>query len=399
MFEHVAKAAPDPILGLTEAFKADKRTNKINLSVGVYKDANGGTPILESIKQAERALIEYELTKSYMPIDGSPAFGRCVQRLLLGKDHPLIAHNRCTASHTPGGTGALRVAGDLIHQQMPKATIHLTDPTWANHAGIFGAAGVPTGKLPWFDAQANSLNLPGFLDALPNTTPGDFVLLHGCCHNPTGVDPTPEQWEQIAKAIAEQQLIPVVDFAYQGFAEGIDEDATGLRTLLEHNDEAMVCSSFSKNFGLYCERVGALVIIAKTPDEVDAVQSNVKICIRRNYSNPPAHGAAIVSTVLNDEQLTNQWIEELATMRGRVNGIRKTFAEALDKRDVKLAADGNGFITRQNGMFSFSGLDPQQVAALREQHAIYIVGSGRINVAGITEDNVDQLADAIAEVM
>lgn len=398
MLETTAPAPPDAILGLTEAYKADPDPRKINLGVGVYKDAAGKTPVLDAVKGAEHHLLGAQTSKSYMPIDGAPAYGKAVRQLMFGADSPAIAQGRAATANTPGGTGALRIAGEYLRKNHPEATIRMSEPTWANHPAIFEAAGVPIKTYPYFDKATNGLAFDAMLGALRQVPGGDVVLLHGCCHNPTGVDPTAEQWQTIAEVLAERDVLPLIDFAYQGFAEGLDEDAAGLRAVMGKCDEVLICSSFSKNFGLYCDRVGALTVVTGSVEITAAVHSQVKAAIRRVYSNPPAHGAAIVSTILEDPALTEQWKGELATMRDRINSMRTLFTTKLDDRGVRLSPDGNGFIARQRGMFSFSGLNKDQVAKLRDEHSIYIVGSGRINVAGITADNVDHLCDAIAEV-
>jgi aspartate/tyrosine/aromatic aminotransferase len=402
MFEHIEPAPSDPILGLSEAFRADPNPRKINLSVGVYQDGTGKTPVLESVRQAGKLVLERQKSMSYLPIPGSPAYATAVQRLMFGEGHEVETSGRAATSHTPGGTGALRVAADLIHQQLPKATVWLTQPTWPNHPQIFAAAGVPTKSFPYFDAKSNSLSFEEALAGIQKMPAGDVILLHGCCHNPTGIDPTPEQWKRFADAVYDRGLLPLLDFAYQGFADGIREDAVGLLAFAGEPGrprpltEFIVCSSFSKNFGLYCERVGALTVVAKDKKSADTVQSQVKVCIRSNYSNPPAHGAELVTTVLGDTQLRKQWEQEVSEMRGRINGMRELLVKTLKAKGVP---GDYSFITRQRGMFSFSGLTPPQVEALKQKYAIYIVGSGRINVAGITEQNVEPLCEAIAEVV
>jgi aspartate/tyrosine/aromatic aminotransferase len=396
MFERIEPAPADPILGLSEAFRADPNPKKINLSVGVYQDATGKTPILESVRQAGKLVLERQKTMSYLPIPGSPAYATAVQRLMFGEGHEAESSGRAATSHTPGGTGALRIAADLIHQQMPKATVWLTQPTWPNHPQIFAAAGVPTKSFPYFDAKNNGLAFEEALSAIKKMPAGDVVLLHGCCHNPTGIDPTPEQWTKLADAIYAGGLLPLLDFAYQGFADGIAEDAVGLKAFARPGAELIVCSSFSKNFGLYCERVGALTLVAADKKGADTVQSQVKACIRANYSNPPAHGAELVTTVLGEPALRREWEGEVAQMRDRINGMRQLLVKTLEAKGVP---GDYSFITRQRGMFSFSGLTPEHVKALKEKYAIYIVGSGRINVAGITADNVGPLCEAIAAVV
>lgn len=396
MFADLQPAPPDPILGLTEAFLADPNPTKINLGVGVYKDANGRTPVLECVKEAERRLLAGEKDKAYKPIDGDPAYRAVIQSMLFGGEHEIVSSHRAATAHTPGGTGALRVAADYLHQNHPSATVWLSEPTWANHPKIFEAAGVPTKTYRYANASATALDADALREDLMTIPSGDVVLLHGCCHNPTGIDPTVEQWRRIAELLAERRLIPLVDFAYQGFAEGLEEDASGLRALADALDELFICTSYSKNFSLYNERVGSLTVVASHAEAARAVASHVKVAVRTNYSNPPAHGGAIVATILDDVALTARWHEELAAMRNRINGVRQAFAAGMTRRGVDRDFS---FITTQRGMFSYAGLTRAQVQELRDKHAIYIVGSGRINVAGITEGNLDRLCDAIASVL
>lgn len=396
MLETVQAAAPDAILGLTAAFKEDSRPEKINLSVGVYQDENGKTPTLDCVTTAEQRLAAAASVKSYLPIPGDPEYGDIVRRLAFGDEHEVVQSGRAASAHTPGGTGALRVAGDFLRANFPELTLWLSEPTWPNHPNIFAAAGLPLKPYPYFDAATNSLDFEAMLAAIEQIPAGDAILLHGCCHNPTGIDPTPEQWTKIADAVYGRGLLPILDFAYQGFADGIHEDAVGLRAFARPGADLLVCSSFSKNFGLYRERVGALTIVCPQADQVKAVQSQLNKVIRCNYSNPPAHGAAIVNTVLRDDELRSTWEGEVATMRDRINGMRQQLVEALAEKQVP---GDYSFITQQRGMFSFSGLTKPQVDTLREEHAIYIVGSGRINVAGLTPANVDHVAEAISMVV
>jgi aspartate/tyrosine/aromatic aminotransferase len=389
-------APPDPILGLVEAFNKDENPNKISLGAGVYKDDNNKTPLLSAVQQAEAALLNANPNGAYLPIPGAPEYATKVQELLFGAGHEIIESGRAGTAHTPGGTGALRVAGDFIHTMLPNATLWVSDPTWANHGGIFTAANVPMKKYPYFNAETNSLRFDEMLGALKEATPGDVVLLHGCCHNPTGIDPTPDQWATLATFIRDKNLLPLIDFAYQGFGAGIEEDATGLRAFCQPGQPLLTCSSFSKNFGLYRERVGAFTLVAENADAKAKAFSHVKLTIRTNYSNPPFHGGAIVTQILSDPALRAEWEKELAQMRDRVNQMRKLFVETL--ANVGVQRDFN-FITQQKGMFSFSGLTKEQVATLKEKHAIYIVGSGRINVAGMTEQNIETLCKAIADVL
>ncbi|MEW4565342.1 amino acid aminotransferase [Bremerella sp. JC770] len=395
MFQHVETAPPDAILGLNEAFRNDPNPEKINLSVGVYKDEQGVTPVLKCVKEAEKRLLEGETTKSYLPIDGRAGYNSAVRSLLFGADHEVVTANRAVTVQSPGGTGALRVAGDFIAANFPGASLWLSQPTWPNHPNIFTAAGIPLKTYAYFDKATNGLDFDGMLSALNGAAKGDVVLLHGCCHNPTGIDPTPQQWKAIADLIQEKELLPLLDFAYQGFGAGLAEDAAGLREIARPGQEMLICSSFSKNFGLYNERVGALTAVATGEAEATAVLSQMKKVIRSNYSNPPTHGAAVVETVLTDESLRKMWDGELAHMRDRINGIRKLFVDKISACGID---QDFSFIQQQMGMFSFSGLNQMQVDQLRSEMSIYIVGSGRINVAGISEANVDRLCEGIKKV-
>jgi aspartate/tyrosine/aromatic aminotransferase len=396
MFETIVAAPPDPILGLTEAFKKDKNPNKVNLGVGVYKDAGGQTPILASVKAAEEQILRTENTKNYLPIDGQPEFDRATVELLFGAEHAAVVAGRTVTAQAPGGTGALRVAADFVSSTLGQRTVWLSDPTWPNHPQVFNAAGLPTASYPYFDKQTNGVAFDAMLRALGSAAEGDVVVLHGCCHNPTGVDLQPEQWQAIGKVLAARKLLPLVDFAYQGFASSLEADAEGLHRLAAQCDSMLVASSYSKNFGLYNERVGALTLVAADAAQADASLSHIKRVARANYSNPPAHGGAIVATVLRDPQLRRQWEGEVAEMRDRINLMRHLFVETLQEKGVDRDFS---FIARQRGMFSFSGLTPDQVKALRDRFAVYIVGSGRISVAGMTGDNMDYLCSAIAEVL
>lgn len=394
MFETIQTAAPDAILGLSEAFQKDNNPAKINLSVGVYKDPSGQTPVLRCVKQAETQLLQTEKTKGYLGIDGLPEYRQHVHGLVFNQQVPA---ERVAIVQTPGGTGALRVAADLIASQLKPAQIWLSNPTWANHNAIFAAAGVGVQSYRYLNSQKTGLDFDGMLEDL-KTKPrnGDVVLLHACCHNPTGVDPTAEQWAEIAEVVRERELLPLVDFAYQGFGQGIDEDAVGIRTLLNVCDEMLVANSFSKNFGLYSERVGALSLVAKNTAEATAALSQMKVVVRSNYSNPPRHGGAIVATVLGSEELTSIWHEEVAEMRNRIASMRSEFVTQMQQRQSERDFS---FLLSQSGMFSFSGLNPMQVDQLRNEYSIYIVGSGRINVAGMTAENLPQLCDAVAAVL
>jgi len=396
MFDSISPAPPDAILGLTTAFKNDPNPHKINLGVGIYKDASGVTPVLNTVKEAEKRLLDDEQTKSYLPIDGNAAYAAACQRLIFGAGHEIVTGGRAVTAQSPGGTGALRVAGDFVARITPDATVWVSDPTWPNHPNIFQAAGLKVATYPYFDPASNGIDFDGMLAAMRTIPAGDVLLLHGCCHNPTGVDLAPAQWQTVAEVAAGRGLLPLLDFAYQGFADGLEEDATGVRTMAAHCPELFVASSYSKNFGLYNERVGALTLVAQNRQAAQAALSHVKRCIRVNYSNPPAHGAAIVRTVLGDPELRRRWESEVTAMRERINTMRHLFVETLNEKGV---TRDFAFIARQRGMFSYSGLNPEQVKALRQRHGVYIVGSGRINVAGMTESNMEYLCEAIAEVL
>lgn len=392
MFEKLEMAPADPILGLTEAYNNDPNPAKINLGVGVYKDETGVTPIMTSVHKAEKIILDTEKSKGYLPISGAPAYGKVVRELLFGADD---AYPAATA-HTPGGTGALRVAAQFLKKFNPNAAVWVSDPTWANHNGIFGDAGFEVKKYTYYNAEDRNLNFDGMRASMQQIPAGDIIILHACCHNPSGIDPTLDQWKQIAQLINDKKLLPLMDFAYQGLGRGLEEDAEGLRTVAAAVDEVVVCSSFSKNFGLYKERVGAMTIKGASKDDVDKAFSNLKTIIRRLYSNPPSHGGTIVTTIMNDASLCAEWKDEVAQVRSRIAEMRGLFVDTLKAKGV---TQDFSFLTGQYGMFSFSGLNPDQVKALKEKHSIYIVGSGRINVAGMTKANMDALCTAVAEVL
>ena len=393
-FGSITTAPPDAILGLTEAFVADPSPSKMNLSVGVYKDATGKTPILECVKEAERQLVEGEVTKGYLPISGVPEYCSQVGDLIFGDT---IDRSRLATLQTPGGTGGLRVAAAFLASQLAPIRLWTPSPTWANHLPVFASEGVPMESYRYLSADRTSFDIEGMIDDLQSKAkPGEAVLLHACCHNPTGIDPTPEQWTEIAKVLASKNLLPVIDFAYQGFGKGLQEDTASIHAVLKENEEAIVCNSFSKNFGLYSERVGGLTLVAADDSAAKAAMSQLKKVVRCNYSNPPRHGAAIVSTILGDQNLTSRWHAELAAMRDRIQKLRTQFVETM-----KTSGSGHdfSFLLPQNGMFSYSGLNKMQVDQLKNEHSIYIVGSGRINVAGMSEDRMEQLCAAVAQVL
>lgn len=396
MFENLQMAPPDAILGLGEAFNRDPNPNKINLSIGVYKDVHGKTPILDCVKEAERRLLELETQKNYLSIDGLPEYDAAVLRLIFGAEHEIVASQRAATLQTPGGTAALRVAADFAASILAVPQIWCSQPTWPNHPSVFKAAGLRVETYPYLDAAGTGLDMDGLLAALAKVPAGEVVCLHAGCHNPTGVDPTVEQWRRIAELVAERNILPVLDFAYQGFGDGVRQDAAGILEIVQRVPEVLICSSFSKNFGLYSERVGALTVTGASPDATQRALSHLKTVVRSNYSNPPKHGGAIVATVLNDDELRLQWEQEVAGMRTRINRVRLQFVETLKHKGV---ARDFSFIARQRGMFSYSGLNPVQVDELRNRFSIYVVGSGRINVAGMNEKNMDALCSAIASVL
>ena len=385
----------DPILGLTEAFVADTRPNKVNLGVGIYYDEQGRIPLLRAVSEVEKKLALEAKPRGYLPIDGMPAYNTATQKLVFGEDSPLLAAGRVATSQTVGGSGALRIGADLLKQILPKAKIAISNPSWENHRVVFGFAGFEVVEYAYYDAATHGLDFTGMLADLGKLVPGTVVLLHACCHNPTGVDLNAEQWQQVVDLVKERGLLPFIDMAYQGFDEGIDADATAVRLFAASGIEAfVVANSYSKSFSLYGERVGALSVVGKTRDEALRVQSLVKRTIRSNYSSPLTHGGALVSGVLNSAELKAMWEQELSEMRERIHAMRAGMVE-------KLAAAGApqfGFIQEQAGMFSYSGLSKAQVDRLREEFAIYAIGTGRICVAALNRANLDTVVNAVAAV-
>jgi aspartate aminotransferase len=389
-------APPDPILGLAEAFRADPREGKINLSSGVFVDETGRTPVLPSVVEAERRILAKAATKNYRPIDGDAAFRDSVRDLVFEPTHEVVTSGRVAVSQTPGGTGGLRVAADFLRQTGASATIWMSEPTWPNHPQLFTLAGFKIRTYPYTDPSGRRIMEDALLAALGEASPGDVVLLHGACHNPTGVDPSPALWSAIGDLAEDRRLLPFVDFAYQGFGDGLREDSDWMAGLLRPGAELLVSTSFSKSFALYNERVGALLLVARSKEDAVAAQSHVKIAIRSNDSNPPSHGGDIVSTILGDPDLRAQWEFELAGMRARIKGNRAALVEALGARGIP--GDWSP-IASQRGMFAMMGLTLDQVARLREEFAVYVVGKGRINVAGFTDATLGPFADALGAVV
>lgn len=395
MFVTLSPAPPDPILGLTEAFKSDPDPSRINLGVGVYQDETGRTPVLPSIKAAETALIGTETTKAYLPIVGEPEYGLRVASLVFGQDRAAAASDRARLAYAPGGTGALRVGAEFMAEAVGRGRVAwVTRPTWPNHRGIFSAAGFDVRELPYFDASTSGLRRDEFLDALRSVPEGDLVVLHACCHNPTGVDLDAADWREVIAIAAERKWIPFMDSAYLGFGDGLDEDATPLRSMLDSGIEWMAAISFSKNMGLYRERVGALAVIGAAAKAADIAFSRIKKTIRTLYSNPAAHGALTAAMVLSDRMLRVMWDSELAAMRDRLHSVRAAFADGLAER---MPDRDMSFIRSQRGMFSFTGLTLDQVEWLRSERHIYMTSDGRVNVVGLNDANMNAVCNAVAE--
>jgi aspartate/tyrosine/aromatic aminotransferase len=389
-------APPDAILGLSEAARADTRSGKINLSSGVFVDETGTTPVLASVTEAERRILAAGRSKLYRPIDGEASFRDAVRDLVFTPEHEVVRSGRVAVSQTPGGTGGLRVAADFIRQTGGSGTIWMSQPTWPNHPQLFSAAGFQIREYPYTDPTGRRIDEDALLAALGEASPGDVVLLHGSCHNPTGVDPSAGLWRKIGDLVEDRRLLPLVDFAYQGFGDGLREDADWMDGLLRPGLELLVSTSYSKSFALYNERVGAMVLVAGSAAQAAAAQSHVRFAIRCNYSNPPSHGGDIVATILGDPELRAGWEVELAGMRSRIKENRAALVEAITARGIP----GDWApIAAQRGMFALLGLSLDQVARLREEHAVYVVGRGRINVAGFTSATVGPFADALGAVI
>ncbi|VXB10791.1 tyrosine aminotransferase, tyrosine-repressible, PLP-dependent [Luteimonas sp. 9C] len=394
-FANVELVPGDPILGLTEAYNADPRTTKVNLGVGIYYDEAGRIPVLDAVREVEQRLAAEAKPRGYLPIDGMPDYTRTTRELLFGVDSPLLAAGRVATTQTIGGSGALRTGADLLKKVLPHTTIAISNPSWENHRAVFGAVGFDVVDYTYFDTATHGVDFAGMLADLRTLEAGTVVLLHACCHNPTGADLTVDQWRQVIEVLRERALFPFIDMAYQGFDKGIDEDAAAVRLLAESGIATfVVASSYSKSFSLYGERVGALTVVSADADESKRVQSQIKRIIRANYSSPSTHGAALVAGVLGSSELRARWETELGQMRERIHALRAGLVE-------KLAANGApefAFIGEQAGMFSYSGLSRAQVDRLRDEFGIYAVGTGRICVAALSLKNLDYVAEAVAAV-
>lgn len=392
----VEMAPRDPILGVTETFNADTNPRKVNLGVGVYYDDNGKVPILECVRRAEQKLAESPLPRNYLPIDGLQAYDRGVQELVFGKDSPALREQRVVTVQTLGGTGGLKVGADLLRRLNGAAQIWISDPSWENHQALFDYAGFKVQAYPYYDPATHGVRFDAMMDTLRKLPAGAIAVLHACCHNPTGVDLAPDQWEQVIKVVNERGIVPFLDMAYQGFADGLEADAAAVRRFAAACPVVLVSTSFSKSLSLYGERVGALSVVAGTPDEATRVLSQLKRVIRTNYSNPPTHGGQAVVTVLATPELRVLWDRELGEMRDRIKVMRRQLVEKI--RSHRADFDF-GFIVRQRGLFSYSGLTRDQVRRLREEYSLYAIESGRICVPALNSRNIDYVASAIAKVL
>lgn len=396
MFAQLQPVATDPILGLMAAYKDDPNPNKVDLGVGVYKDEQGHTAVLKCVKEAEALRLKNEDSKTYIGMAGDLGFNSHIEKLAFGQAHKVLLANRVTTAHTPGGTGALRVAAEFIKKANPNATIWVTSPTWANHISMFKAAGLNVKEYTYYDYTTKGLNEEGMFADLATVPAGDVVLVHACCHNPSGMDLTFAQWQRFAELAKERGFTPLVDMAYQGFGTGLEEDAKGLRYLADHVEEMLLCSSCSKNFGLYRERIGAVSVVSADSKISDIARVNLLSVVRSIYSMPPAHGAIIVASILDSAELTALWHQELAEMRDRINNYRQLIIDKLAGEGV---TQDFSFITRQHGMFSFLGINKEQIARLRNEFSIYMVDSSRVSIAGLNHSNIDYFAKSVATVL
>ncbi len=397
MFEEIQIRGVDNLLALMEKFRNDPREQKVDLVVGVYKDDNGDVPVMRAVKQSENHLFESETTKNYVGIPGDADFRSLVPSILLGSQSVLIEQGRVDCVQTPGGTGALKVACDLLNYLKPGIKIWTSTPTWANHIPVATDARLTVDQYPYFRASDRSLDFEGMMTHLDNhAKAGEVILLHACCHNPTGVDLSLEQWKELTDFVSERQLFPLIDCAYQGLGDGMEADVAGLRYMAENVPELLIANSFSKNFGIYRERTGALSFIGASAEQTTNTFNAIKTVIRSNYSMPPSHGARIVATILNDPNMTTEWKAELDEMRDRIANMRSELKSQLEKRGVN---EDLSFLTNQKGMFSYTGFTPDMVATIKDNYGIYMAGDGRINVAGITSNNIEYISDAFASIL
>jgi len=394
MFEILDQLPSDPILGLLAEYREDTNPHKVDLGIGVYKNEEGDTPIMQAVKIAEQQRISQEMTKTYIGPAGDAGFNKSIARLLFGSEHTVITDNRLVTVQTPGGCGALRIAAEFIMRCNESVTIWVSDPTWANHMPLLGDAGLNIQQYPYYDYANHSIRFDEMIEKLKATGPGDIVLLHGCCHNPCGADLNQSQWQVLRDMAVEQEFLPFVDIAYQGLGESLDADAYGVRLLADAVPEMIVANSCSKNFGLYRERIGSVNLVCRNSAEVMSSQSQLLSVTRGVYSMPPAHGATIVDIILNEPQLEQLWLAELTEMRDRINSLRRLFVARLREKGVN---SDFTFIEQEKGMFSFLGISAAQVQTLKKDYSIYMVDSSRINVAGISHSNIDYLTDALIQ--
>lgn len=396
LFANVEMAPRDPILGITEAYNADQNPNKVNLGVGVYYDDNGKLPLLECVKRAEQEMVEKAAPRGYLPIDGLPAYDVAVQGLVFGADSEPVKSKRVVTVQSLGGTGGLKIGADFLRRVNPNAELWISDPSWENHRALFETAGFKVHTYPYYDPATHGVKFDAMIECLRGLPAGSVIVLHACCHNPTGVDLTADQWTKVIETINAQGLVPFLDIAYQGFGDGLDADGAVIRRFAEAGGPVFVSNSFSKSVSLYGERVGALSIVATSAEEAARVLSQIKRVVRTNYSNPPTHGSKIVATILSSPELRKVWEGELAHMRDRIKSMRTQLVEKLKARVPNVNFD---FVIKQRGMFSYSGLTKEQVHKLRDEYSIYAVDSGRICVAALNSKNIDYVADAIAKVI
>ncbi|MEP6607270.1 MAG: amino acid aminotransferase [Burkholderiaceae bacterium] len=396
LFGSVKMAPRDPTLGVTEAFNQDARPAKVNLGVGVYLTDDGRIPILRAVAEAERRLAAAPVPRGYLPIDGIAAYDTAVQQLLLGNEPQLIEQGCAITAQSLGGTGALKIGADLLKKILPDATVAISDPTWENHRAVFESAGFAVVSYPYYDPATHGIRFDALIEFLRGLPPHSIVVLHACCHNPTGVDLSEQQWQAVLDTVVEREIVPFLDIAYQGFGKGIDEDGEVVLRFARAGIALLIASSFSKSFSLYGERVGALTIVDSSKDESARVLSQLKRVIRANYSTPPTHGGTVVATVLNTSELRASWLDELTEMRLRIRQVRAALVESLQ---AYRAPKDFSFVLRQNGMFSYSGLTADQVDRLRTEFGIYAVSTGRICVAALNTGNVEYVAEAITAVL
>ena len=396
MFENLNAIAPDPILGLIAAYAADPNPKKIDLGIGVYRDEYGNTPMLDCVVKAEKTLLATQTTKTYLGPPGVVGFNQAIAKVIFGEDSETLNQGRIRTVQTPGGTGALRVAADLIKVARPGTELWASDPTWANHLALFPGAGVAMHSYPYFDTENSRLRFDDMTTALQQRGPGDMVLFHACCHNPCGVSPNPEQWQVIADIASDRGFTPIVDIAYMGFERGVEEDCLAVRLFADQCPELIVASSCSKNFAMYRERVGAISVLARDADKAAAIESVIHNVTRKNYSMPPSHGPAVIDIILHSDELKTQWISEVNGMRARINGLRKTMSEKIVAGGIQRDFS---FLERQTGMFSFMGLSVEQVQRLKDEFAIYTVNSARVNVASFNESNMAYFIEALSAVL